>query len=217
MLQLNVIKTPDDADFAYVKQLCDEHKGWTIRYHKKNIRVWTKQTVETDFNMIKVCVPHVCARTHARCVQAHAYFDDVDADTLYDVMHDSDYRPTWDKYMLGSNEIGLINPNNDVCYYACAYVCACAHFTATHMQCVAWHLCVIETLCFNAVGWISVTKSTYSTTASVTMYALAHTCAHIAGLPATQGHCAWCHLPHRLSNTTGRHEARQPTLIRHTR
>lgn len=44
--------------------------------------------------------------------------DDVKASTAYDVLHDAAYREHWDKYMRSAIDIGIINPNNDICYYA---------------------------------------------------------------------------------------------------
>lgn len=38
---------------------------------------------------------------------------------MFDVLHDPDYRKKWDEHMLVSTEIGYLNPNNDVGYYAC--------------------------------------------------------------------------------------------------
>ncbi len=46
-------------------------------------------------------------------------YPDVPASVLYDVLHDPDYRRTWDKFMLEAAEIGYINPNNNISYYAC--------------------------------------------------------------------------------------------------
>ena len=45
-------------------------------------------------------------------------YADVPASVLYDVLHDPDYRRTWDKFMMEAEEIGYLNPNNSVSYYA---------------------------------------------------------------------------------------------------
>ena len=50
--------------------------------------------------------------------QVKTVFPDVSAETLYDVLMDSQYRTTWDKYMKENYEIGHINPNNNLGYFA---------------------------------------------------------------------------------------------------
>lgn len=50
--------------------------------------------------------------------QVCGVFSDVDAATLYDVLHDPEFRKTWDHTMLDGAEICAINPNNDIGYYA---------------------------------------------------------------------------------------------------
>lgn len=44
---------------------------------------------------------------------------DVSAATMYDVLHDSMYRKTWDPTMLESVDIARLAPNADVGYYSC--------------------------------------------------------------------------------------------------
>ena len=53
------------------------------------------------------------------CLQLKTVYPDVPASVLYDVLHDPDYRRTWDKFMMEAEEIGYLNPNNSVSYYAC--------------------------------------------------------------------------------------------------
>lgn len=52
-------------------------------------------------------------------VKVHTVFHNVTPATVFDVLHDPDYRKEWDEYMIASIEIGYLNPNNDVGYYAC--------------------------------------------------------------------------------------------------
>ena len=73
----------------------------------------------------------------SRMIRLKTTFTDITADTLYDVLHDPVYRKvrnqdnckaiinnpppplqTWDKHMICSKELGVLNPNNDVSYYA---------------------------------------------------------------------------------------------------
>lgn len=52
-------------------------------------------------------------------VKVQSVFQNIAATTMFDVLHDPDYRKDWDEHMLASIEIGYLNPNNDVGYYAC--------------------------------------------------------------------------------------------------
>lgn len=54
-------------------------------------------------------------------VKIHTVFQNLSANTIFDVLHDPDYRKEWDEHMLASIEIGYLNPNNDVGYYARKY------------------------------------------------------------------------------------------------
>jgi hypothetical protein len=85
-----------------VKSLCDTSSDWNVAYEKKTVRVWTKPVDDSSLQMIK----------------ATSFYSDISADVMYDVLQDPIYRPNWDKYMLCQYDIGMLNPNNDLCYYA---------------------------------------------------------------------------------------------------
>ncbi|KAL1491519.1 hypothetical protein ABEB36_012104 [Hypothenemus hampei] len=103
-MEVGVVKIAEDSDFCMLKWLVDDHEGWKLDYDSKseNIKVWTKSTNFTSFKMVKI----------------HTVFQDVNANTMFDVLHDPDYRKQWDEHMMMSKEIGYLNPNNDVGYYA---------------------------------------------------------------------------------------------------
>uniref|UniRef100_A0A158N8Q7 START domain-containing protein 10 n=1 Tax=Onchocerca volvulus TaxID=6282 RepID=A0A158N8Q7_ONCVO len=92
----------DDSDFKYINELCENHSGWNIAYNKDVTKVWTKSVPNSNLHMIK----------------ANSILTDVPASIVYDVLHDPQYRSEWDKYHVATIDIGLINPNSDICYYA---------------------------------------------------------------------------------------------------
>ena len=51
--------------------------------------------------------------------QIKTVFHDVSAAVVYDVLHDQEYRSKWDKYSLEVKDIGHLNPNNLIGYFAC--------------------------------------------------------------------------------------------------
>ncbi|XP_027216104.1 START domain-containing protein 10 isoform X1 [Penaeus vannamei] len=98
------VRVAEDRDFERLKQLCDCHDGWSLAYNHPPTKVWTRPTKNSTFQMIKVCT----------------VYTDIDANVLYDVLHDPHYRQMWDKHMIKSVDVGYLNPNNDVSYYAIA-------------------------------------------------------------------------------------------------
>ncbi|CAO1362642.1 unnamed protein product [Diamesa hyperborea] len=92
----------EDSDFESLKQLVFDMNGWGIEIDKSDTKVWSKPVDGCNFQMVKI----------------HTILPDVTAETLYDVLHDPDYRKVWDSTMLASEEIGILNVNNDVGYYA---------------------------------------------------------------------------------------------------
>ncbi|XP_071050122.1 START domain-containing protein 10-like isoform X2 [Onthophagus taurus] len=51
-------------------------------------------------------------------VKLQAVFQNITPETMFDVLHDPEYRKEWDEHMIVSIDIGYLNPNNDVGYYA---------------------------------------------------------------------------------------------------
>jgi hypothetical protein len=92
----------EDKDFDHLKQLIDDSEGWILELDKSDTKVWTRPIEGCSFQMVKI----------------QTVFPDISSETLYDVLHDPDYRRVWDTHMLESLEIGLLNVCNDVGYYA---------------------------------------------------------------------------------------------------
>uniref|UniRef100_T1IMT8 START domain-containing protein 10 n=1 Tax=Strigamia maritima TaxID=126957 RepID=T1IMT8_STRMM len=101
-MKLGEVRVAEDDDFKQLISCVDNHDGWDLEYRKSTTFVWTKTTEHTDFKMIKL----------------KTTFKDVRASLVYDVLHDPNYRKIWDKHMLESYDIGCLNPNNDIGYYA---------------------------------------------------------------------------------------------------
>ncbi|VDM59713.1 unnamed protein product [Angiostrongylus costaricensis] len=101
-MRVNVARVWDDADYMRVRNMCDNNQGWREVYKKKGISVFSQSVPSNNFQMIK----------------AVAKFPDVLPSVAYDVLHDSSYRSHWDRHMASQCFIGIINPNNDIGYYA---------------------------------------------------------------------------------------------------
>lgn len=103
MIKLGEVKIPEDKDFEFIKSFAlDTSKEWTIEYDKNQIKVWTKKSDISSFNVIKI----------------KAEFNDVNGNILYDVLHDGDYRSTWDDRMIEGYEICYVTLNSDIGYYS---------------------------------------------------------------------------------------------------
>ena len=51
-------------------------------------------------------------------VRATVEWDDINPETLFNTIHDNDYRKTWDKKMVGGHKILQLDQRNDIGYYA---------------------------------------------------------------------------------------------------
>ena len=134
-MNVGTVKIAEDKDFQVLKTYlssCDDE--WTLQYEKPNTKVWTKsppQEQNISFKLIKVIyllliymyisVTYIAFEGPMyknNLFQVKTVFQDVSAETLYDVLMDSQYRTRWDKYMKENYEIGHINPNNNLGYFA---------------------------------------------------------------------------------------------------
>lgn len=102
MMNVGEVRIAEDSDFALLKILLTRGDGWELEHTSGSTKVWTRPAENSSFRMIRL----------------KTTFSDISADTLYDVLHDPLYRKTWDKHMLSSRELGVLNPNNDISYYA---------------------------------------------------------------------------------------------------
>lgn len=99
------VRIADDNDFASLKRLVDEDDGWTLELSKSNTVVWTRTIPGCNFQMVKI----------------NSRFEDIEPECVYDVLLDPEYRRVWDSHMLESYDIGNLNVNNDIGYYASEY------------------------------------------------------------------------------------------------
>ncbi|KAM5125312.1 START domain-containing protein 10-like [Mantella aurantiaca] len=99
-----VPEVPDDAAFRAFRALCEDNDGWTSCYRKPGIGVWMK--------------PPDGGTGPVHKVKGQMVFPDVAADTVYDVLHDTEYRRKWDVNMIETRDIARLSLNADVGYYS---------------------------------------------------------------------------------------------------
>ncbi|CAH8469726.1 unnamed protein product [Schistosoma bovis] len=95
IFRLGEVAPPKDDDFHRFKIFVKDEINWKRRHKKKNVEVFTRSTPHTNMKMIKVV----------------AIFPDVSSHVIYDMLHDNDYRSSWDNTMKESTEICRITWN----------------------------------------------------------------------------------------------------------
>uniref|UniRef100_UPI0035902843 START domain-containing protein 10 n=1 Tax=Myxine glutinosa TaxID=7769 RepID=UPI0035902843 len=98
------VQIPDDAAFSSFRNKCEIHDGWEIRYNKGGLTVWT-QDLPNNSAVQKL-------KTSLEC-------KNIAASTLYDVLHDIQYRKKWDTSVIETYDVGRLTANTDVGYYSC--------------------------------------------------------------------------------------------------
>ncbi|KAL4647080.1 PCTP-like protein [Arapaima gigas] len=94
---------PDDRAFSSFRTECKSVEGWSLSYNKNGITVWI-QVLEEEKSLHKIKCQMVCK--------------DVPAETMYDVLHDIEYRRKWDANVIETFDIGKLTANADVGYYS---------------------------------------------------------------------------------------------------
>uniref|UniRef100_A0A5F9DSY2 START domain-containing protein 10 n=1 Tax=Oryctolagus cuniculus TaxID=9986 RepID=A0A5F9DSY2_RABIT len=97
------VQVPDDQDFRSFRSECEAEVGWNLTYSKAGVSVWV-QAVEMDRTLHKIKCRMECR--------------DVPAETLYDVLHDIEYRKKWDSNVIETFDIARLTVNADVGYYS---------------------------------------------------------------------------------------------------
>ncbi|XP_056298109.1 START domain-containing protein 10 [Pseudoliparis swirei] len=97
------VTIPDDRAFAGFKAECLCEEGWSPNHSKGGITVWT-QGLEEGRSIHKIKCRMECKA--------------VSADTMYDVLHDVEYRRKWDTNVIETFDIGKLTVNADVGYYS---------------------------------------------------------------------------------------------------
>ncbi|XP_060627299.1 START domain-containing protein 10 [Anolis sagrei] len=97
------VQIPDDRDFELFRTECNSEQGWNLTYNKSGVVVWV-QILEAEKSLHKIKCRMDCK--------------DVSAETLYDVLHDIEYRKKWDTNVIETFDIGKLTVNADVGYYS---------------------------------------------------------------------------------------------------
>uniref|UniRef100_A0A8C6RJK8 StAR related lipid transfer domain containing 10 n=1 Tax=Nannospalax galili TaxID=1026970 RepID=A0A8C6RJK8_NANGA len=97
------VQVPDDQDFRSFRSECEAEVGWNLTYSKAGVSVWV-QALEMDRPLHKIKCRMECC--------------DVPAETLYDVLHDIEYRKKWDSNVIETFDIARLTVNADVGYYS---------------------------------------------------------------------------------------------------
>ncbi|XP_076005215.1 START domain containing 14 [Genypterus blacodes] len=100
---------PDEAFFAEFRKQCLSTENWSNKYEKNGMQVWIEvpPVTSTKRNTQKI-----------HKIKCKMVVKDVSAATMYDVIHDGQYRKQWDPTMLESYDVARLSANADVGYYS---------------------------------------------------------------------------------------------------
>lgn len=134
---------PDEAVFADFRGQCLSTDNWVNKYDSNGMQVWVEVPIKKEkrgpkIHKIKVSFIHLfqhdwsspahllwflMSRLRSGAFQCKMVIKDVSAATMYDVLHDAQYRRDWDPNMEESYDIARLSANADVGYYSCESLC----------------------------------------------------------------------------------------------
>eukprot|EP00013_Stygamoeba_regulata_P025944 CAMPEP_0177648688 /NCGR_PEP_ID=MMETSP0447-20121125/10961_1 /TAXON_ID=0 /ORGANISM="Stygamoeba regulata, Strain BSH-02190019" /LENGTH=227 /DNA_ID=CAMNT_0019151345 /DNA_START=135 /DNA_END=818 /DNA_ORIENTATION=+ len=92
-----------DEDFEkFVAECLAEDPSWREEYSSGETRVWSKPGTTSSINICKVRV----------------VYPDIPPETLYDILHDHEYRKVWDNNMIEGIVIEQLSKRDEVGYYS---------------------------------------------------------------------------------------------------
>ncbi|XP_064185268.1 START domain containing 14 [Anguilla rostrata] len=103
---------PHEADFSDFRKQCLSTEGWYSKYEKNGMEVWVEMPSLTSTKGEKNNIQKV------HKIKCRMAINDVSAAAMYDVLHDGQYRKSWDPTMLESFDIARVSANADVGYYS---------------------------------------------------------------------------------------------------
>lgn len=98
------VRLPGEDAFRAFRADCEAEQGWLSRYDREGIAVWGQ-------------LPSPGAGSLHR-VKGRVHMPDVPAETVYDVLHDLEYRKKWDANVIETHDIARLADNADVGYYS---------------------------------------------------------------------------------------------------
>jgi len=94
---------PDsEQDFDDFVKACDSTENWNIVHEEATLKVCDQKNDKSAVNVVRIW----------------ALYKGLNPLILYDVLHDPEYRATWDDHMVEGYNIQQIDANNDVGYYS---------------------------------------------------------------------------------------------------
>lgn len=96
------VTVAEDSDIEYFVKVVKDDNGWQQVHSAKGICVFTRNTEDTSYKLIKSRVALL----------------DVSAAVMFDVLQDPEYRKVWDKSMVEGYDICQVNDHTDIGYYS---------------------------------------------------------------------------------------------------